>query len=113
MTDGGHVPGEGLPEHLHAGHDPLGGPEGVAGVAPLQGVATDGGAIPNPAPVGGVPGAMPPGAGVIPPQGQHGYGVPGVPQPGHPGDGWAVDQGARGGLPLPRPARHAGRPGRR
>ncbi|MEU3563192.1 nicotinate-nucleotide--dimethylbenzimidazole phosphoribosyltransferase [Kitasatospora sp. NPDC006786] len=100
MTDGGHVPGEGLPEHLHAGHDPLGGPEGVAGVAPLQGVATDGGAIPNPAPVGGVPGAMPPGAGVIPPQGQHGYGVPGVPQPGHPGDGWAVDQGA------PRPAFH-------
>ncbi|MET8541544.1 nicotinate-nucleotide--dimethylbenzimidazole phosphoribosyltransferase [Kitasatospora sp. NPDC004799] len=101
MTDGGHVPGEGLPEHLHAGPDPLGGPEGVAGVAPLQGVATDGGAIPHPAaPLGGVPGAVPPGAGVIPPQGQHGYGVPGVPQPGHPGEGWAVDQGA------PRPAFH-------
>ncbi|MFJ7907657.1 nicotinate-nucleotide--dimethylbenzimidazole phosphoribosyltransferase [Kitasatospora sp. NPDC096204] len=92
MTDGGHVPGEGLPEHQ------LGGPEGVAGVAPLHGVATDGGVIPNPAaPVGGVPGAMPPGTGVIPPQGQHGYGVP---QPGHPGEGWAVDQGA------PRPAFH-------
>ncbi|MFJ9443047.1 nicotinate-nucleotide--dimethylbenzimidazole phosphoribosyltransferase [Kitasatospora sp. NPDC101235] len=101
MTDGGHVPGEGLPEHLHAGPDPLGGPEGVAGVAPLQGVATDGGVIPNPAaPISGVPGAMPPGAGVVPPQGQHGYGVPGVPQPGHPGEGWAVDQGA------PRPAFH-------
>ncbi|MGW3074819.1 nicotinate-nucleotide--dimethylbenzimidazole phosphoribosyltransferase [Kitasatospora sp. NPDC001132] len=101
MTDGGHVPGEGLPEHLHAGPDPLGGPEGVAGVAPLHGVATDGGVIPNPAaPVGGVPGAMPPGTGAIPPQGQHGYGVPGVPQPGHPGEGWAVDQGA------PRPAFH-------
>lgn len=98
MTDGGHVPGEGLPEHLHAGPDPLGGPEGVAGVAPLQGVATDGGVIPDPAaPLGGVPGAMPPAAGVIPPQGQHGYGVP---QPGHPGEGWAVDQGA------PRPSFH-------
>ncbi|MFF4379659.1 nicotinate-nucleotide--dimethylbenzimidazole phosphoribosyltransferase [Kitasatospora sp. NPDC001547] len=101
MTDGGHVPGEGLPEHLHAGPDPLGGPEGVAGVAPLQGVATDGGLIPGQAaPIGGVPGAVPPGAGVVPPQAQHGYGVPGVPQPGHPGDGWAVDQGA------PRPAFH-------
>ncbi|MFD8756232.1 nicotinate-nucleotide--dimethylbenzimidazole phosphoribosyltransferase [Kitasatospora sp. NPDC059577] len=96
MTDGGHVPGEGLPEHLHAGPDPLGGPEGVAGVAPLQGVATDGGMIPNPAaPLGGPLGGMPPGAGVIPPQGQPGYGVPGV-----PGEGWAVDQGAQ------RPAFH-------
>ncbi|MFF7989391.1 nicotinate-nucleotide--dimethylbenzimidazole phosphoribosyltransferase [Kitasatospora xanthocidica] len=93
MTDGGHVPGEGLPEHLHAGPDPLGGPEGVAGVAPLQGVATDGAVIPNPAaPVGAVPGGTPPGAGVIPPQGQPGYAVP--------GEGWAVDQGAQ------RPAFH-------
>ncbi|GAB7186120.1 nicotinate-nucleotide--dimethylbenzimidazole phosphoribosyltransferase [Kitasatospora sp. Ki12] len=93
MTDGGHVPGEGLPEHLNAGPDPLGGPEGVAGVAPLQGVATDGGVIPNPAaPVGAVPGGMPPGAGAIPPQGQPGYAVP--------GEGWAVDQGAQ------RPAFH-------
>ncbi|MFJ6620285.1 nicotinate-nucleotide--dimethylbenzimidazole phosphoribosyltransferase [Kitasatospora sp. NPDC091335] len=101
MTDGGHVPGEGMPEHLHAGPDGLGGPEGVAGVAPLQGLVTDGGVIPNPAaPIGGVSGVMPPGAGVIPPQGQHGYGVPGMPQPGHPGEGWAVDQGA------PRPAFH-------
>ncbi|MEV7774141.1 nicotinate-nucleotide--dimethylbenzimidazole phosphoribosyltransferase [Kitasatospora sp. NPDC086791] len=110
MTDGGHVPGEGLPEHLHAGPDPLGGPEGVAGVAPLQGVATDGGVIPNQAaPVGGLPGGMPPGAGVIPPQGQPGYAVPGAPSPGFPGatgvpgapgEGWAVDQGA------PRPAFH-------
>ncbi|MER7767672.1 nicotinate-nucleotide--dimethylbenzimidazole phosphoribosyltransferase [Kitasatospora sp. NPDC096140] len=100
MTDGGHVPGEGLPEHLHAGPDPLGGPEGVAGVAPLQGVATDGGMIPNPAaPVGGMPGAMP-GMGTIPPQGQPGYAVPGVPAPGLPGEGWGVDQGA------PRPAFH-------
>ncbi|MGW3043902.1 nicotinate-nucleotide--dimethylbenzimidazole phosphoribosyltransferase [Kitasatospora sp. NPDC001159] len=96
MTDGGHVPGEGLPEHLHAGPDPLGGPEGVAGVAPLQGVATDGGVIPNPAaPVGGLPGA-----GVIPPEGQPSYAVPGMPSPAVPGDGWTVDQGAA------RPAFH-------
>ncbi|MFH8382266.1 nicotinate-nucleotide--dimethylbenzimidazole phosphoribosyltransferase [Kitasatospora sp. NPDC018058] len=96
MTDGGHVPGEGLPEHLHTGPDPLGGPEGVAGVAPLQGVATDGGMIPNPAaPVGGLPGA-----GVIPPQGQPNYIVPGMPSPAVPGDGWTVDQGAA------RPAFH-------
>ncbi|MFI6155372.1 nicotinate-nucleotide--dimethylbenzimidazole phosphoribosyltransferase [Kitasatospora sp. NPDC051170] len=87
MTDGGHVPGEGLPEHLHAGPDPLGGPEGVAGVAPLQGVATDGGLIPNPAAPHGV----------IPQQGQQGFTVP---APGLPGDGWTVDQGA------PRPAFH-------
>ncbi|MBV2155565.1 nicotinate-nucleotide--dimethylbenzimidazole phosphoribosyltransferase [Kitasatospora sp. SUK 42] len=87
MTDGGHVPGEGLPEHLHAGPDPLGGPEGVAGVAPLQGVATDGGVIPNPAAPLGVPGA-----GVIPPQGQQGFTVPGA--QAVPGDGWAVDRGA-------------------
>ncbi|MFJ9772160.1 nicotinate-nucleotide--dimethylbenzimidazole phosphoribosyltransferase [Kitasatospora sp. NPDC101157] len=99
MTDGGHVPGEGLPEHLHAGPDPLGGPDGVAGVAPLQGVATDGGMIPNPAaPTGAVPGAMPPGAGVIPPQGQPNF--TGVPPQAVPGEGWAVDQGA------PRPAFH-------
>ncbi|MGA5819221.1 nicotinate-nucleotide--dimethylbenzimidazole phosphoribosyltransferase [Kitasatospora sp. NPDC094028] len=98
MTDGGHVPGEGLPEHLHAGPDPLGGPEGVAGVAPLQGVATDGGMIPNPAaPLGGLPGAVPPGAGAVPPQAQPGFTVP---APGMPGDGWAGDQGA------PRPAFH-------
>ncbi|MEU4114641.1 nicotinate-nucleotide--dimethylbenzimidazole phosphoribosyltransferase [Kitasatospora sp. NPDC028055] len=96
MTDGGHVPGEGLPEHLHAGPDPLGAPEGVAGVAPLQGVATDGGVIPNPAaPLGGLPGAMPPGAGVIPPQGQPNFTTPGVPAPAAPGDGWAVDQGVQ------------------
>ncbi|MFD8704513.1 nicotinate-nucleotide--dimethylbenzimidazole phosphoribosyltransferase [Kitasatospora sp. NPDC059648] len=101
MTDGGHVPGEGLPEHLHAGPDPLGGPEGVAGVAPLQGVATDGGMIPNQAaPTGAVPGAMPPGAGVIPPQGQPNFAVPGVPPQAVPGEGWAVDQGAA------RPAFH-------
>ncbi|MFD9691480.1 nicotinate-nucleotide--dimethylbenzimidazole phosphoribosyltransferase [Kitasatospora sp. NPDC059088] len=101
MTDGGHVPGEGLPEHLHAGPDPLGGPEGVAGVAPLQGVATDSGVIPNPAaPLGGLPGAVPPGAGVIPPQGQPNFTAPGVPAPAAPGDGWAVDQGAQ------RPAFH-------
>ncbi|WBP89838.1 nicotinate-nucleotide--dimethylbenzimidazole phosphoribosyltransferase [Kitasatospora cathayae] len=97
MTDGGHVPGEGLPEHLHAGPDPLGAPEGVAGVAPLQGVATDGGVIPNPAVPAGV---MPPGAGVIPPQGQPNFTVPGMPPQAVPGEGWAVDQGAA------RPAFH-------
>ncbi|MFF2147550.1 nicotinate-nucleotide--dimethylbenzimidazole phosphoribosyltransferase [Kitasatospora sp. NPDC058190] len=101
MTDGGHVPGEGLPEHLHAGPDPLGGPEGVAGVAPLQGVVTDGGVIPNPAaPVGGLPGAVPLGAGVIPPHAQPEYTVPGMPSPAVPGEGWTVDQGAA------RPAFH-------
>ncbi|MFE5583552.1 nicotinate-nucleotide--dimethylbenzimidazole phosphoribosyltransferase [Kitasatospora sp. NPDC056531] len=101
MTDGGHVPGEGLPEHLHAGPDPLGGPGGVAGVAPLQGVATDGGVIPNPAaPVGGLPGAVPLGAGVVPPQAQPDYTVPGMPSPAVPGEGWTVDQGAA------RPAFH-------
>ncbi|MFG2845614.1 nicotinate-nucleotide--dimethylbenzimidazole phosphoribosyltransferase [Kitasatospora sp. NPDC048296] len=101
MTDGGHVPGEGLPEHLHAGPDPLGGPEGVAGVAPLQGVVTDGGMIPNPAaPVGGLPGAVPLGAGVIPPQAQPEYTVPGMPSQAVQGEGWTVDQGAA------RPAFH-------
>ncbi|MFD7828405.1 nicotinate-nucleotide--dimethylbenzimidazole phosphoribosyltransferase [Kitasatospora sp. NPDC059803] len=113
MTDGGHVPGEGLPEHLNAGPDTLGGPEGVAGVAPLQGVATDGGVIPNPTAPGHGPagGAMPPGAGVIPPQGQPlgasgfavpapGLSAPGAPAPGVPGEGWGIDPGA------PRPAFH-------
>ncbi|MFJ6136378.1 nicotinate-nucleotide--dimethylbenzimidazole phosphoribosyltransferase [Kitasatospora sp. NPDC092286] len=98
MTDGGHVPNEGLPEHLLAGPAPLGGPEGVAvPVAPVQGVAMDGGAVPNPAV---------PGAGGIPPQGVHGQGLPqgvpghGTPAVGVPGGGWAVDPGA------PRPAFH-------
>ncbi|MFF3008211.1 nicotinate-nucleotide--dimethylbenzimidazole phosphoribosyltransferase [Kitasatospora sp. NPDC057940] len=108
MTDGGHVPGEGMPEHLNAGPDQLGGPEGVAGVAPLQGVATDGGMIPNPTAPGHGPagGAVPPGAGVIPPQGQplgaSGFAVPapGLSAPGMPGEGWGVDPGA------PRPAFH-------
>ncbi|MEV7937480.1 nicotinate-nucleotide--dimethylbenzimidazole phosphoribosyltransferase [Kitasatospora sp. NPDC088264] len=113
MTDGGHVPGEGMPEHLNAGPDQLGGPEGVAGVAPLQGVATDGGMIPNPtAPGHGLAGgAVPHGAGVIPPQGQPlgasgfavpapGLSAPGAPAPGVPGEGWGVDPGA------PRPAFH-------
>ncbi|MFI5531115.1 nicotinate-nucleotide--dimethylbenzimidazole phosphoribosyltransferase [Kitasatospora sp. NPDC051853] len=38
MTDGGHVPSEGLPEHLLGGADPLGRPEGVPlpGQAPAQ-----------------------------------------------------------------------------
>ncbi|MFD7905296.1 nicotinate-nucleotide--dimethylbenzimidazole phosphoribosyltransferase [Kitasatospora sp. NPDC059747] len=102
MTDGGHVPGEGLPEHLHTGPDPLGGPEGVVaapvqGVAPVPGVMTDGGAIPNPSVPGpGLHGAVPPAVGVIPAQG-HPQGVPAY---GVPGEGWAVDQGA------PRPAFH-------
>ncbi|MEE1785499.1 nicotinate-nucleotide--dimethylbenzimidazole phosphoribosyltransferase [Streptomyces sp. SP17BM10] len=102
MTDGGHVPGEGLPEHLHTGPDPLGGPGGVAaapvhGVAPVPGVMTDGGAIPNPSVPGpGLHGAVPPAVGVIPAQG-HPQGVPAY---GVPGEGWAVDQGA------PRPAFH-------
>ncbi|MFD5918426.1 nicotinate-nucleotide--dimethylbenzimidazole phosphoribosyltransferase [Kitasatospora sp. NPDC058201] len=119
MTDGGHVPNEGLPEHLLAGPDPLGGPEGVAAVAPVQGVATDGAVpgqlIPNPTvPGAGFPGAVPPGAGVLPPQGVPGQApplgapgfvqAPGVPVgtgvPGAVGEGWAADPGA------PRPAFH-------
>ncbi|MFB7473343.1 nicotinate-nucleotide--dimethylbenzimidazole phosphoribosyltransferase [Kitasatospora sp. NPDC056184] len=76
MTDGGHVPNEGLPEHLLAGPDPLGGPEGAAAVAPGQGV-----------PAQGVPHGAP------------GYAVPAPGMPGA-GDGWNVDQGAH------RPAFH-------
>ncbi|MEV0531203.1 nicotinate-nucleotide--dimethylbenzimidazole phosphoribosyltransferase [Kitasatospora sp. NPDC050463] len=118
MTDGGHVPNEGLPEHLLAGSDPLGGPEGVAtvapvqGIAPVQGVAMDGGLIPNPAaPGNGLPGAAPQGIGMVPSQGlagqpqpfgAPGYGVPagGASLPGVPGEGWGTDPGA------PRPAFH-------
>ncbi|MFB8242568.1 nicotinate-nucleotide--dimethylbenzimidazole phosphoribosyltransferase [Kitasatospora purpeofusca] len=81
MTDGGHVPNEGLPEHLLAGPDRLGGPEGVAAVAPVQGVALDG-TLPG-VPGAGVPGAVPPGAAVLPPQGVPGHGVPGHGVPGH------------------------------
>ncbi|MFE7193630.1 nicotinate-nucleotide--dimethylbenzimidazole phosphoribosyltransferase [Kitasatospora sp. NPDC057541] len=96
MTDGGHVPNEGLPEHLLAGPDPLGGPEGAAAVAPGQGVATDG---------TGLPGTLPPHG--VPAQGTP-LGAPGVPgTPGIPGgvgvgvgDGWTVDPGAQ------RPAFH-------
>ncbi|WP_395296914.1 nicotinate-nucleotide--dimethylbenzimidazole phosphoribosyltransferase [Kitasatospora hibisci] len=115
MTDGGHVPNEGLPEHLLAGPDPLGGPGGLAAVAPAQGVvpvqgaAVDGGVVPNPAmpdpamqnpvmqnPVMQNPGV--PGGGLIggvPPQDfqSHGQpiGVPGqfAPAPGLPGAGVA------------------------
>ncbi|MFD7986344.1 nicotinate-nucleotide--dimethylbenzimidazole phosphoribosyltransferase [Kitasatospora indigofera] len=43
MTDGGHVPSEGLPEHLLAGSHPAGRPEGVAvPVAPAPGAAEQG-----------------------------------------------------------------------
>ncbi|MFF1867900.1 nicotinate-nucleotide--dimethylbenzimidazole phosphoribosyltransferase [Kitasatospora herbaricolor] len=43
MTDGGHVPSEGLPEHLLAGSHPAGRPEGVAvPVAPAPGAADQG-----------------------------------------------------------------------
>ncbi|MFF7591152.1 nicotinate-nucleotide--dimethylbenzimidazole phosphoribosyltransferase [Kitasatospora purpeofusca] len=87
MTDGGHVPNEGLPEHLLAGPDQLGGPEGVAAVAPVQGVALDG-TLPG-VPGVGVPGAVPPGAAVLPPQGVPAHGVPAqaVPVPGVPAPG--------------------------
>ncbi|WP_329486850.1 nicotinate-nucleotide--dimethylbenzimidazole phosphoribosyltransferase [Kitasatospora sp. NBC_01246] len=104
MTDGGHVPNEGLPEHLLAGPDPLGGPEGVSTVAPGHGVAPDGGLIPNPAaPGNGLPGAVGQGIGMFPAQGPGGQPQPlGVPGYGvqAPGEGWGVDQGA------PRPAFH-------
>ncbi|MFB6891737.1 nicotinate-nucleotide--dimethylbenzimidazole phosphoribosyltransferase [Kitasatospora sp. NPDC056327] len=93
MTDGGHVPNEGLPEHLLAGSDPLGGPQGVAAVAPGQGVAPDG--------------TVPPGPGLLPPHGvpaqgtplgTPGYAAPGLQGtglPGAPADGWTVDPGAQ------------------
>ncbi|MCX5209255.1 nicotinate-nucleotide--dimethylbenzimidazole phosphoribosyltransferase [Kitasatospora sp. NBC_00240] len=43
MTDGGHVPSEGLPEHLLAGSHPAGRPEGIAvPVAPVPGAADQG-----------------------------------------------------------------------
>ncbi|MFF8774773.1 nicotinate-nucleotide--dimethylbenzimidazole phosphoribosyltransferase [Kitasatospora sp. NPDC015120] len=91
MTDGGHVPNEGLPEHLLAGPDPLGGPEGAAAVAPGQGVATDGTGLPGTLPPHGVPAQGTP-------LGAPGYALAGV--PGAPGDGWNVDPGAQ------RPAFH-------
>ncbi|MEK2490566.1 nicotinate-nucleotide--dimethylbenzimidazole phosphoribosyltransferase [Kitasatospora purpeofusca] len=81
MTDGGHVPNEGLPEHLLAGPDRLGGPEGVAAVAPVQGVALDG--TLHGVPVHGVP------TQAVPAQGVPVQGVPvqGVPAPGTPAPG--------------------------
>ncbi|MFE2108689.1 hypothetical protein ACFXAF_22905, partial [Kitasatospora sp. NPDC059463] len=91
MTDGGHVPNEGLPEHLLAGPDPLGGPEGAAAVAPGPGVATDGTGLPGTLPPHGVPAQGTP-------LGAPGYAPAGV--PGTPGDGWNVDPGAQ------RPAFH-------
>lgn len=110
MTDGGHVPNEGLPEHLLAGSDPLGGPEGVAtvapvqGIAPVHGVAMDGGPIPNPAaPGNGLPGAAPQGIGMVPSQG-----LVGQPQPfGAPGYGVPA-----AGASLPGAPARAGEPTR-
>ena len=65
MTDGGHVPSEGLPEHLLVGSDPAGRPEGVAvSAAPAHGV-----------PVQGVPAQSHP-AHAAQAQGTPGYGVP-------------------------------------
>ena len=75
MTDGGHVPSEGLPEHQLAGPDPAGRPEGVAvPVAPAQGVAVQGGAVhgipaqgyPQTAPVAAVPAPGVPAHGMLP-----------------------------------------------
>ncbi|GAA0687505.1 hypothetical protein GCM10010193_46810 [Kitasatospora atroaurantiaca] len=71
MTDGGHVPSEGLPEHLLGGVDPLGRPEGVA----VPGVAVPGVSGPGVA----VPGVAVPGTG-----------IPGVSSAG--AEGWAQEQ---------------------
>lgn len=103
MTDGGHVPNEGLPEHLLAGPDRLGGPEGVAAVAPVQGVALDG-TLPG-VPGTGVPGAVPPGAAVLPPQGVPAHGVPtyGVPTQAVPVQGVPVQGVPAPGTPLGAP----------
>ncbi|MFD8698888.1 nicotinate-nucleotide--dimethylbenzimidazole phosphoribosyltransferase [Kitasatospora purpeofusca] len=103
MTDGGHVPNEGLPEHLLAGPDRLGGPEGVAAVAPVQGVALDG-TLPG-VPGVGVPGAVPPGAAVLPPQGVPAHGVPdhGVPTHGVPAQAVPVQGVPAPGTPLGAP----------
>ncbi|MFD8323441.1 nicotinate-nucleotide--dimethylbenzimidazole phosphoribosyltransferase [Kitasatospora purpeofusca] len=108
MTDGGHVPNEGLPEHLLAGPDRLGGPEGVAAVAPVQGVALDG-TLPG-VPAHGVPTQAVPAQGVpvqgVPapgtpapgsPLGAPGFAVPAPGAPGAAGDAWAAS---------PRPTFH-------
>ncbi|MGW6917073.1 nicotinate-nucleotide--dimethylbenzimidazole phosphoribosyltransferase [Kitasatospora sp. NPDC054939] len=90
MTDGGHVPNEGLPEHLLAGPDPLGGPEGVAvPVVPGQGVPVVGAA--------GVPVVAPP---LVPGQGAPAHGTPahGTPAHGIVAQGYAPD-----GTPLTAP----------
>ncbi|MFD4909695.1 nicotinate-nucleotide--dimethylbenzimidazole phosphoribosyltransferase [Kitasatospora purpeofusca] len=113
MTDGGHVPNEGLPEHLLAGPDRLGGPEGVAAVAPLQGVALDGtlpgvpahGVPTQAVPVQGVPvqGVPVPGTPALgtpapgSPLGAPGFAVPAPGTPGVAGDAWAA---------APRPTFH-------
>ncbi|WP_328957626.1 nicotinate-nucleotide--dimethylbenzimidazole phosphoribosyltransferase [Kitasatospora purpeofusca] len=101
MTDGGHVPNEGLPEHLLAGPDQLGGPEGVAAVAPVQGVALDG-SLPG-VPGAGVPGAVPPGAAVLPPQGVPAHGGPahGVPAQAVPVQAVPVQAVPVQGVPVP------------
>ncbi|WP_030396001.1 nicotinate-nucleotide--dimethylbenzimidazole phosphoribosyltransferase [Kitasatospora purpeofusca] len=111
MTDGGHVPNEGLPEHLLAGPDRLGGPEGVAAVAPVQGVALDG-TLPG-VPGVGVPGAVPPGAAVLPPQGVPAHGVPahGVPAQAVPVQGVPAPGVPAPGTPLGAPGFAAPAPG--
>ncbi|KJK58211.1 nicotinate-nucleotide--dimethylbenzimidazole phosphoribosyltransferase [Saccharothrix sp. ST-888] len=103
MTDGGHVPNEGLPEHLLGGADPLGRPEGVA----VPGVAVPGAAVPGVpsaeagvpgAPLHGVPGMPVPGMPMtgMPMTGMEGLPMAGAPMPGvtvpaQGGEGWAVE----------------------
>ncbi|GAA2146089.1 hypothetical protein GCM10009760_35480 [Kitasatospora kazusensis] len=80
MTDGGHVPSEGLPEHLLGGPGPLGRPEGVS---------VPGTAVP------GVAGPEAPLPGVVSPDAAR-YGVPGaVPVsqlPAQGTEGWPAEQ---------------------
>ncbi|MFI6446783.1 nicotinate-nucleotide--dimethylbenzimidazole phosphoribosyltransferase [Kitasatospora sp. NPDC050543] len=112
MTDGGHVPSEGLPEHLLGGSDALGRPEGVAvPVAPLQGVAVQG--IPAqgfPAQGAPVPGAAGLGA---PLAGAPGEGPSGPAEPAVaiPGQAAAPQSAVQGVVPLAAAAPGAGMPG--
>ncbi|MDH6126983.1 nicotinate-nucleotide--dimethylbenzimidazole phosphoribosyltransferase [Kitasatospora sp. GP82] len=82
MTDGGHVPNEGLPEHLLGGAEVLGRPEGVA----VPGVAVPGAAVPGvPSAEAGMPGGPMTG---VPMAGGH---MLSATVPAQGGEGWAAE----------------------
>ncbi|MDH6575860.1 nicotinate-nucleotide--dimethylbenzimidazole phosphoribosyltransferase [Kitasatospora sp. MAP5-34] len=87
MTDGGHVPSEGLPEHLLGGSGPLGRPEGVSVPgASVPGTGMPGVALPE-ASVTPAPGTALPDSAL--------YGVPaagpGAPLPAQGAEGWPTE----------------------